>query len=88
MYAARRVLKRARFGRCCQRLISGRLTVDEIVIAFAERNDGNRKSNTMMSQMGKVTHRNAISAEETSALAKELQAQARVMTEFPVETFA
>jgi methyl-accepting chemotaxis protein len=55
--------------------------VAEIATASAEQSDGIGQVNTTMSQMDKVTQANASSAEETSAAAQELQAQARTMAE-------
>jgi len=55
--------------------------VAEIATASAEQSDGISQVNTTMSQMDKVTQANASSAEETSAAAQELQAQALVMAE-------
>ena len=55
--------------------------VAEIATASAEQSDGINQVNTTMSQMDKVTQANASSAEETSAAAQELQAQALVMAE-------
>jgi methyl-accepting chemotaxis protein len=55
--------------------------VAEIASASAEQSDGINQVNTTMSQMDKITQANASNAEETSAAAQELQAQALVMAE-------